>query len=59
MQAYCADSCRQRMRPHRKAWSVCIGHNQGRRALAELEISMQKSSKMRPELAQTNDSFMQ
>ena len=56
VQAYCADSCRQRMRPHRKAWSVCIGHNQGD-ALAELEISMQKSSEIRPELAQTNDSF--
>ena len=57
MQAYCADSCRQRMRPHRKAWSVCIGHNQGDALLAELEISMQKSSEIRPELAQTNDSF--
>ena len=29
VQAYCADSCRQRMRSQRKAWSVCIGHNQG------------------------------
>ena len=39
VQAYCADSCRQRMRPYTKHWTVALGReiNQGRRALlAEL-----------------------
>ena len=40
VQAYCADSCRQRMRPYTKALDSCFGPreiNQGRRALlAEL-----------------------
>eukprot|EP00964_Phaeocystis_antarctica_P101999 scaffold67435_cov100-Phaeocystis_antarctica.AAC.6 len=59
VQAFCADSCRQRMRPHRTAWSVCVGpdDHQADALLAELEISMHKSSKIRPELAQTNDKW--
>ena len=57
VQAYCADSCRQRIRPHRKAGQFALGTIKETRFLAELEISMQKSSEIRPELAQTNDSF--
>ena len=59
VQAYCADSCRQRMRPHRKAWSVLhwATIKETRFFFPELEISMQKSFEIRPELAQTNDSF--
>ena len=56
MQAYCADSCRQRMRLTGKLGQFALGTIKETR-LAELEISMQKSSKIRPELAQTNDSF--
>ena len=57
VQAFCADSCRQRMRPH-KHGQFALGQTIKAVLLAELEISMQKSSEIRPELAQTNDSLM-
>ena len=57
VQAYCADSCRQRMRPHRNALAVALGpaRIKGGALLAEL---IAKKLQTRPELAQTKASLM-